>query len=442
MGNLRFESINILDKVLNKGAYSNLALDSSIKKAELSSLDNALLTEIVYGTLKYKYTIDIILKEYLKDMEKTNKDILNILRISIYQLKYLDKIPDFAVLNEAVNLAKKVSAPHSKLVNGVLRNFLRNSNEIEFKDKVLDMSFKYSYLPWMTKLFIKQYGEEGALIILEGLNKTPGLNVRVNRLKTNFEEAYKELKDFGYRIKKGSVSSYSINITNGKSIESNPLFSKGYITVQDESAMLPAEILDLDGEMTVLDMCSAPGGKTTEIAEIMENRGKVYAFDLYQNKLKLIKGSCDRLGLKNVEISKWDATLINNEFINKADRVLLDVPCSGLGIIRKKPEIKWNKNIDEISSLINIQRKILSNGSKYLKPGGILVYSTCTLNKKENEDNINWFLEKNNDYEAVKIDLPSFHNFNKTSEGYLTIFPDEFMDGFFMAKLKKRTSLR
>ncbi|MFA6940852.1 MAG: 16S rRNA (cytosine(967)-C(5))-methyltransferase RsmB, partial [Clostridiaceae bacterium] len=147
-------------------------------------------------------------------------------------------------------------------------------------------------------------------------------------------------------------------------------------------------------------------------------------------------------GLKNVEISKWDATLINNEFINKADRVLLDVPCSGLGIIRKKPEIKWNKNINEISSLINIQRKILSNGSKYLKPGGILVYSTCTLNKKENEDNINWFLEKNNDYEAVKIDLPSFHNFNKTSEGYLTIFPDEFMDGFFMAKLKKRTSLR
>ncbi|MFA6939354.1 MAG: transcription antitermination factor NusB, partial [Clostridiaceae bacterium] len=138
MGNLRFESINILDKVLNKGAYSNLALDSSIKKAELSPLDNALLTEIVYGTLKYKYTIDIILKEYLKDMEKTNKDILNILRISIYQLKYLDKIPDFAVLNEAVNLAKKVSAPHSKLVNGVLRNFLRNNNEIEFKDKVLD----------------------------------------------------------------------------------------------------------------------------------------------------------------------------------------------------------------------------------------------------------------------------------------------------------------
>lgn len=437
MGNVRLEAINVLDKVLNKGAYSNLALDNGVKNAGLSPLDNALLTEIVYGTIKYKYTIDIILKEYLKDMEKTNKDILNILRISIYQLKYLDRIPDFAVLNEAVNLAKKVSAPHSKLVNGVLRNFLRNNNKIEFKDKILDISFKYSFLPWMTKLFIKQQGEEGALNILEGLNKTPGINVRVNRLKTTFEEAYKKLTDYGYRIKKGSVSPYSINITNGKSIESNPLFSKGYITVQDESAMLPAEILELDGEMTVLDMCSAPGGKTTEIAEILGNRGKVYAFDLYQNKLKLIKGSCERLGLKNVEINKWDATIINNEFIDKADRVLLDVPCSGLGIIRKKPEIKWNKNMDEISSLINIQRKILSNGSRYLKPGGILVYSTCTLNKKENEDNINWFLEKNKDYEPVIIDLPSFHNFHKTSEGYLTIFPDEYMDGFFMAKLKK-----
>lgn len=438
MGNVRYEAIAVLDKVLNKGAYSNLALDSSIKKADLSQLDNALLTELVYGTLKYKYTIDIILKEYLKDMEKTNQNILNILRISLYQLKYLDKIPDFAVLNEAVNLAKKVSLPHSKLVNGVLRSYLRNNKEIEFKESVFETSFKYSFLPWMTKTFIDQYGDKEAGQIMEGLNITPSVNVRVNRLKISFDEAYKMLEDSGYQIKKGIISPFSINIINGKSIESNPLFNKGYITVQDESAMLPAEIMELSGDLTVLDMCSAPGGKTTEIAEILNNGGKVYAFDLYQNKLKLIKSSCGRLGIKNVIIDKWDAMELNEGLINKADRILLDVPCSGLGIIRKKPEIKWNKNLDEIKNLINIQRKILLKVSRYLKKGGILVYSTCTLNKKENEDNINWFLEKNKDYEVSPINLPSIPNFHFSSEGYLTIFPDEFMDGFFMAKLKKK----
>lgn len=437
MGNVRLEAINIIDKVLNKGAYSNLALDSAIKKAGLSSLDNSLLTELVYGTLKYKYTIDIILKKYLKNMENTNKDILNILRISVYQLKYLDRIPDFAVLNEAVNISKKVSLKHSKLVNAVLRSYLRDNSSIEFKDSILNLSYKYSFLPWMTKLFIKQQGKENARLIMEGLNKTPGINVRVNRLKTTFQEACGKLLDNGYNIKEGIVSPYSINIINGKSIESNPLFKDGYITVQDESAMLPAEILDLNKGMTVIDMCSAPGGKTTEIAEIMENSGKVYAFDLYQHKLKLINKNLNRLGIKNTETDNWDATLINDNFINKADRILLDVPCSGLGIIRKKPEIKWNKSPDEFKSLVNVQRKILSCGSKYLKPGGILVYSTCTLNKNENEDNINWFLEKNDNYTAVKIEVPPSSNFHLSKEGFLTIFPDEYMDGFFMAKLKK-----
>lgn len=436
MENVREEAAKIVDRVLNEGAYSNIALDTTLKASDLSPLDKGLLTEIVYGTIKYKYTIDIILSKYIKDIKGINPYILCLLRISIYQLLYLDKVPDFAVLNEAVNEGKKVSLKYSKLVNGVLRSYLRDKEDIKFENKIDEIAFKYSFNPYSVKNFIKGYGEEDALKIMEGLNKIPVVNVRVNTLKTTVEEASSLLIENGYNIEKGKFSPYSISIIKGKGIEANPLFREGLITVQDESAMLVGTVMDLSGDITVLDLCSAPGGKTTEIGELLKNIGKVYAFDIYTSKLKLIKRSCSRLGIENVTVQKGDAREFNLSLTNVGDRVLMDVPCSGIGIIRKKPEIKW-KN-EDLKELIGIQRDILSNGSKYVKKGGMLIYSTCTLNKKENEDNINWFLKENKEFKAVKIDLPSGDNFHYSKEGYLTIFPDEYMDGFFIAKLIKR----
>ncbi|MDU2158941.1 16S rRNA (cytosine(967)-C(5))-methyltransferase RsmB, partial [Clostridium sp.] len=220
-------------------------------------------------------------------------------------------------------------------------------------------------------------------------------------------------------------------------IEDNQLFKEGLITVQDESAMLVAPLLDLKEGDKVLDLCAAPGGKTTHIAELLANSGEVLAFDLHENKLSLIEENAKRLGLNNIVCKAMDATKLNSDYISYGDKVLIDVPCSGLGIIRKKPEIKWNKTRQQLKDLVPIQREIMENAWQYLKPGGTLVYSTCTLNKEENEENLKWFLSKHNDAEIEKIYIGNNNNFIYNGDGSLTILPNDSMDGFFIGKIKK-----
>ena len=240
------------------------------------------------------------------------------------------------------------------------------------------------------------------------------------------------------KLKKDAVCPEAISIKGGKSIENNPLFKDGKITVQDESAMIIAPLLELEEGMTVLDLCSAPGGKTTHIAEILQNTGKVLAFDLHESKLGLIKENCERLGITNVEVNTSDATKLNPDLIASSDRILIDVPCSGIGIIRKKPEIKWNKTRNDLREVIQVQRDIMENAWMYLKDGGIMIYSTCTLNKEENEENIEWFVNKHKDCSVKKIFIGKQDNLVYNRNGSLTIMPNESMDGFFVAKLEKR----
>lgn len=440
MDNARKVAVDILQTIFDKGGYSNIVLNNRFSKVQLEDRDKGLVTEIVYGTIKYKYTIDKILEKFLKSgLNKQDSFILNILRITIYQIKFLEKIPEFAAVNEAVELTKRYkSIGSSKLVNGVLRNYLRNKDMIFYndKDKVEKLSFNYSFEPWMVRLFIKQYEDSTAEEIMRGLNKVPSVTVRVNTLKIKYEAAVKKLKETGYEIEEGSICPEAVRIIKGKSVENNPLFIEGMATVQDESAMMVAPSMSLESNMTVLDMCSAPGGKTTHISEIMNNTGTVYAFDIHSDKLALIEQNAKRLGISNIKCSALDATIFRDDLKCHADRVLIDVPCSGLGIIRKKPEIKWTKNEAELSKLINIQRKIMSNASSYVKQGGFLLYSTCTLNKKENEENIKWFLAK---YKKFVIEPVFFGNVNNIcySDFGVTILPNEHMDGFFIAKLKK-----
>lgn len=432
-------AVKILNRVLDEGAYSNIILAKELNEAELNDKDKALLTEIVYGVLRRKKTLDIIISNFVKDIKLMKKDILNILRVAVYQMNFLDKVPSYAACNEAVEEAKEISENDSKLVNGILRSFTKNPDEIEVVgNKIDEYAYKFSFEPWMIRLLIKQYGENLSKKIMLGLNAIPQVSVRVNEIKADYDEVFEELEKLEYDIEEGVICPEAICIKGGKSIESNPLFKEGKITVQDESAMVVAPLLELEEGMKVVDLCSAPGGKTTHIAEMLQNTGKVLAFDIHEAKLGLIKENCDRLGITNVEVNTNDATKLNPELVESSDRILIDVPCSGIGIIRKKPEIKWNKTRADLREIIPIQREIMENAWQYLRSGGIMVYSTCTLNKEENEENIDWFLSSHNDCSVKKIFIGNQDNLIYNKNGSLTIMPNENMDGFFIAKLEKR----
>ena len=425
--NCRKVAINILERIINEGAYSNIILSNELNNSDLSDKDKALVTEIVYGTLRRLKTIDTIIASFVKDISIMDKKILNILRVAVYQMNYLDKVPSYAACNEAVEEAKEISDKDSKLVNGILRNFVKKEGkfDIVFRNKIDEIAFDLSFEPWMVRMFIKQYGEHEALEILEGLNNTPKMTVRVNSIKGDYEEVYEELEEAGYNIEEGCICPEAISIKGGKGIENNQAFVDGKITVQDESAMLISPLLDLEEGMKVLDLCCA------------NNTGEVLGFDLHENKLELVKENYERLGITNIKLAQMDATKLDAKLVSYADRVLLDVPCSGIGIIRKKPEIKWTKKRKDLKEIVEVQREILENAWEYLKTGGVMVYSTCTLNKEENEENIKWFLSKHKDATIEKVFIGKGANLCYDQMGTLTILPNEYMDGFFVAKIKK-----
>lgn len=436
--NSREVALNIINRVLIEGAYSNLVLSNELNEADLNEKDRALVTELVYGTIRRKKTLDMIISNYIKDISLMDERVLNILRMAIYQMHFLDKVPEFAACNEAVELAKQISVQDSKLVNGILRSYTKNPDDMDVKDKIDRLVYQYSYEPWFIRMIYKQYGEENGRKILSGLNATPKVTVRVNASKGEYDEVFERLEEMGYDVEEGYACPEAIIIKGGSSIENNELFREGLITVQDESAMLVSPLLDLNAGDVALDFCAAPGGKTTHIAELLENEGKVYSFDLHENKLSLINENLERLGLNNVEVEAMDATELNPKYVACADKVLIDVPCSGLGIIRKKPEIKWNKSRKSLKDLVPTQRAIMENAWAYLKNGGTMIYSTCTLNTEENQDNVEWFLNKYKDAKVEKIFLGNMDNFIYNNDGSLTILPNEYMDGFYIAKISKK----
>jgi len=436
--NSREVALNIINRVLIEGAYSNLVLSNELNESDLNEKDRALVTELVYGTIRRKKTLDMIISNYIKDISLMDERVLNILRMAIYQMHFLDKVPEFAACNEAVELAKQISVQDSKLVNGILRSYTKNPDDMDVKDKIDRLVYQYSYEPWFIRMIYKQYGEENGRKILSGLNATPKVTVRVNASKGEYDEVFERLEEMGYDVEDGYACPEAIIIKGGSSIENNDLFREGLITVQDESAMLVSPLLDLNSGDIALDLCAAPGGKTTHMAELLENEGKVYSFDLHENKLSLINENLERLGLNNVEVEAMDATKLNSKYVACADKVLIDVPCSGLGIIRKKPEIKWNKSRKSLKDLVPTQRAIMENAWAYLKNGGTMIYSTCTLNVEENQDNVEWFLNKHKDAKVEKIFLGNMDNFIYNNDGSLTILPNEYMDGFYIAKISKK----
>jgi 16S rRNA (cytosine967-C5)-methyltransferase len=446
MDKARETALRALTEIETREAYSNLVLKKHLKNSEFDIRDKAFITELVYGTVTRRLTLDWIISRYSKTkLAKLSKWVLQILRMGIYQIVFLDRVPQSAACNTSVDLAKKYAKTSSGFINAILRNIARNKidiNEIDAGTKEMNLSVRYSFPEHIIRAWLSQFGEDFTEELLKALLERPDFSVRVNTLKTTRDKVIEKLKLEGIEAEPGRFSEEALVLHNTSDISASQAFKSGDITVQDESSMLVAKILDpKPGEM-VLDVCAAPGGKTTHMAQLMHNRGHITAWDIYDHKVKLINENASRLGITIIDASENDALNTVNDAINKYDRVLADVPCSGTGIIRRKPDIKWQRTLDDFDNLVEIQKKILYNASRYLKPGGVLVYSTCSLDDRENAQVVNSFLGTCSDFEQEPLSeyLPEpLKDKKEANDGMLRLYPStDGTDGFFIARLKKK----
>lgn len=440
MGNPRDAALEVLLEVNKNQAYSNLLVSRKIKEFKLEGPDRGLMTELAYGTLQHQTKLDFLLAPFLKG--KIEPWVRILLRLSIYQLVFLDRIPEHAVVNEAVTISKKRGHKGiSGLVNGVLRSFLREGprSTESIKDPLERLAVETSHPEWLLKDWIDRYGLEKAREIAEQNNTAPPQTVRVNTVKISRDEAIASLEQEGFTVRKGIVEE-CLHVS-GKPAASSELFQTGRLTIQDESSMLPAHALQLQEGLSVLDMCAAPGGKSTHIAQLMNDTGTVMALDLHQHKVKLIRENAERLGLNSIEPLVGDARQAR-EILEGAqfDRVLIDAPCSGYGVIRRKPDMKYTKQPTDAARLAEIQSAILEEAYELLKPGGTIVYSTCTIEPTENQQVVEAFLSQHPDMEL--IDLPNvLEELPHLSEGPgIQILPYADGDGFYLAALSKRAN--
>lgn len=447
-------ALQVLVKIEEAGAYSNIQLNKSLQESGLSRADAGLVTEIVYGTISRKLTIDVILNQCVaKGVKKLQLWVHQLLRLSVYQIMWLDRIPDHAAVNEAVKLAKKKGHQGiSGMVNGVLRSIIRQKeqfspDQLQGKDEADTLSIRYSFPRWLVELYIKEHGLQQTESILASSNSAPQSSIRVNLTKTTSKKLIEQLEQDNIQASPSPLAGEGLVVEQGGHLASHELFKQGLFSIQDESSMLVAEILEAKPGMKVLDACAAPGGKTMHIAERMQGKGTIYANDLYEHKALLIKEQAERLGLFNIEVSARDAGKLHQHFEAEAfDAILLDAPCSGLGVIKRKPEIKWTKSIEDISDIAQIQASLLKSVSPLVKKGGTLVYSTCTIANEENEQQIEAFLKSNPHFELdTAWDsnlLERLHKLGVIKEafkGYIQVLPHHAnSDGFFIARLVKQ----
>ena len=418
--NPRQLAVKALIKVTSEGAYSNLVLNSLLKENKLTPEDKALATAIFYGTLDRLVTIDFYLKKLIKTpLKKLKPYTLAVLRTAVYQIKYMSKIPDSAAVNVAVKMLKTSKEGfNASFVNGVLRNLIRTEIELPTGNSIYDISVGYSCPQWIVSILIRDYGTDFTRAFLENALLSPPIFIRVNTLKTSAE---KLLTGFAEKkISAEKISDTALLIKPDGSVEELEEYKNGLFFVQDLSCQKAIELLDIKENSTVLDLCAAPGGKSFNAA-ISAKEGRVVSCDLYEQRAGLIEKGAERLGLKNLNAKANDATLYD-EKLGLFDRIICDVPCSGLGVIRRKPDIKY-KPQDSFEELIKIQRDILLCADNYLSVGGKLLYSTCTLNRQENRENVDAFLKANPNYILL------------TEE---TFSPDkDNTDGFYAAVLQK-----
>ncbi|MEG0545758.1 MAG: 16S rRNA (cytosine(967)-C(5))-methyltransferase RsmB [Oscillospiraceae bacterium] len=419
-------AFKILNKIERDNSYSNLVLDHYLSSNDNDNKSNAFVSALVYGVTERRITLDYILSLFLKQsINRLKPEVLTILRLGVLQLKFMNSIPVSAAVNESVNLSKKNSCSFaSGLINSVLRKI--SSTEIEMpntEDDVYNLSVLYSCPMPLVKHYIDDYGKEDAVGILKSSIGAAQITARVNTLKVTTDELISLLQSENITALKYEPLENTIILKDAGHIEHLNAYKKGLFHIQDTASTIAINSLELKEGQTLIDVCSAPGGKAFTAAEIMNNNGKIVAIDLYEQRVKLISDGAKRLSIDIIDTKAMDSSIPCEDLINIADRVLCDVPCSGLGVIRKKPEIRY-KDLAFIDNLTVLQYNILATSSKYLKKGGILVYSTCTLNKAENDEICDEFLKNNNEFEPLG--------------DYTTLMPHKNdCDGFFIAKFRR-----
>ncbi|MBS6534473.1 16S rRNA (cytosine(967)-C(5))-methyltransferase RsmB [Peptoniphilus harei] len=429
MKNTREKALQIINDVLYKGTFLEESLEI-LKVSNIDERDFAFIKEITTGVVRNKTYLDYVIRQNSRvRFNRIHKIILIILEMAIYQMYFLDKVPDYSIVDESVNLAKIYGNKGSiSFTNGILRSIAKKKPaQVTLKNSIDNLSTYYSHPRFYTEYFYENYGEEFTKKLLKANNEKAPFTIRVNSFKTNRDDLIKNLSQLGFEIEETTYDK-ALNILNPNGIIDTEYFEKGQFYVQDLGSILVSSFLNPRKDSKVLDLCAAPGGKTTHLSELMGNTGEIVACDKSKGKINLIKENAQRLGCKNIYPMINDARVLNDDFINKFDYVLVDAPCSGTGLYRKKPDIKWNKGIDDLKELGKIQLEILNNAKEYVKNQGLLLYSTCSLSKIENEDVIEKFLRENKNFKIKKL----------RDKEVLKLFPSvDGSDGFSICLLEK-----
>lgn len=432
-------ALEVLHQIEHKNAYAELALNAAFHKQTLKEADKALATELVNGVLKWKIRLDWIINFFLdKNRQEIPAAVRDALRLALYQILHLDRIPAFAAVNESVNIVKASQGRQwGGLVNAVLRNYLRNPESVTWPDlapePVLAVMLATSHPKWLVQRWLERYGVEATLELGLANNRIPEVFFRVNPLKINSAEFEHHLKDQGIVFKKFEVPGF-YKSSALPALETLALYQEGYLSIQDASAGLAVALLQPQAGMTIIDLCAAPGGKSTRMAELMGDQGQIFSVDRKSNRLGLVRKTCQRLGITQMHLIVANAA---NVALAPADAVLADVPCSGLGVLAKKPDLKWRRTPDDITALSQVQAQILAHAASLVKPGGHLVYSTCTIEPEENEQVVEKFLAENKQFKIEPAGA-FVNQFFVDANGFINTLPHRHsLDGSFAARLKK-----
>lgn len=441
--NVREAALNLLETIEKNQSYSNLLLNNVIKKENISKKDVGLLTELTYGTLQRRMTLDFYLEPFIQKARKLENWVRILLRLTLYQMVYLDKIPERAAIYEGVEIAKRRGHKGiASMVNGVLRSVQREGlpSLDAINDPIEKLAISTSHPQWLVEKWVKQLGFDKAKAMCETNLTAPLQTARVNVTKINREECLKLLQEEGFNVEASTILPEAIKCLRGNLAHSKA-FQQGLITIQDESSMIVAHALGVERDETILDACAAPGGKSTHIAEKLDKSGQVISLDLHEHKVKLIQENAERLGLENIQARAHDSRKVEELFEKESfDRILLDAPCSGFGVMRRKPDMKYTKKAEDVAQLHPIQLKLLQAVAPLLKKGGTLVYSTCTVDEEENEKVIGAFLKEHPEFKGdaeLKGRLPEAVG-SLVNEYMLQILPQDFgSDGFFIASIRR-----
>lgn len=445
--NARSVAVKILVRCERTDAYLDKLIDSEIKRSELNDLDKALLNELSHGVIRWMRRLDWFLNGFYRGQyEKCLPDVKNAMRVALYQILFLNKIPYAAAVNEAVEFIKKIRGDrHAGVVNGLLRTIIRTLDSLVWPTREIDevnyLGIIQSHPNWLVRRWINRFGFDEAEKLCEANNKRPCITMRLNRTKISAEEFEKYLNEKNIVFHKGKYLDYFYSTKMMSRIYDDDFFKKGCFTIQDESAGLVAHLTCPKENELIIDVCAAPGGKSSHISELTDNRVKLISVDKYLSKVEMMKKNFERLGLRqnmlvfHEDINDPKTELMREKLIGKADKVIADVPCSGFGVLSKKPDIKWKRDSEDIQKLQKIQLEIILKAAVYVKPGGALIYSTCTTEKEENMDVVNIFLENNRNFrieDASKFVSPDIVN----TSGCIEVFPHKHgIDGSFSARL-------